>query len=100
MKYSARFRYYLSLLVALGFLVSYVPVFKVHAVESAPPTADGMHALAGQEVKAAPDAAALTALEQRAREAHAKVLLYFEANRGQFDPQVSFVSRGIGYKIF
>src|SRR5205814_4120379 len=38
--------------------------------------------------------------QKRARMALGQVPLSFEVNRGQFAPQVQFVSRGIGYKAF
>jgi uncharacterized repeat protein (TIGR01451 family) len=42
-----------------------------------------------------------TAQEQaRISEAYGKLPLSFEANRGQTDPQVSFISRGSGYRLF
>ncbi|HYJ03789.1 MAG TPA: SBBP repeat-containing protein [Chthoniobacterales bacterium] len=45
-------------------------------------------------------AAAAKAVEKQARLALGALPLSFEMNRGQFDPQVQFVSRGTGYKAF
>ena len=45
-------------------------------------------------------AAAVRADQKRARLALGQLPLSFEMNRGQFDPQVQFVSRGTGYKAF
>src|SRR5205085_5771014 len=45
-------------------------------------------------------AAPVLADQKRARMALGQVPLSFEMNRGQFAPQVQFVSRGIGYKAF
>src|SRR3982074_840920 len=44
----------------------------------------------------APDAAARTQIKQ----AYGKLPISFEANRGQTDPQVDFLSRGTNYSLF
>src|SRR5207245_3706692 len=36
----------------------------------------------------------------RVSETYGRLPLYFEANRGQTDPQVKFISRGDGYVLF
>lgn len=38
--------------------------------------------------------------EERWKKAYAELPLSFEANRGQFDPRVKFLSRGPGYSLF
>jgi hypothetical protein len=40
------------------------------------------------------------AIRVRASESYGKLPLQFEANRGQTDPQVKFLSRGAGYTLF
>ncbi len=45
-------------------------------------------------------AASIKADQKRARMTLGQLPLSFEANRGQFDPQVQFASRGAGYKAF
>jgi hypothetical protein len=44
--------------------------------------------------------ASVRADQKRARTALGQLPLSFEINRGQFDPQVQFASRGAGYKTF
>lgn len=45
-------------------------------------------------------AAAVRMDQKKARKALGQLPLSFEANRGQYDPQVQFASRGAGYKAF
>jgi hypothetical protein len=45
-------------------------------------------------------AASIKADQKRARMTLGQLPLSFEANRGQYDPQVQFASRGAGYKAF
>ena len=41
-----------------------------------------------------------TAIRARASESYGRLPLTFEANQGQTDPQVKFLSRGAGYNLF
>jgi hypothetical protein len=74
-----------SVLVTIGVIIlSYLLLPKVHSVGAS---------------KSA-DVAAIKAADKRARMALGGLPLTFEMNRGQFDAQVQFASRGAGYKAF
>src|SRR5207302_6000942 len=45
-------------------------------------------------------ASSAEATQARLAESYGKVPLSFEANRGQTDPRVKFISRGSGYTLF
>src|SRR6059058_5022969 len=45
-------------------------------------------------------ASAAEATQARLAESYGKIPLSFEANRGQTDPRVKFLSRGSGYTLF
>jgi hypothetical protein len=47
-----------------------------------------------------PDPASNAATKVRVSEAYGKLPLYFEANQGQTDPRVKFLSRGPGHALF
>lgn len=95
---SAAVRIRTSILLALALLMSYVPLPKAYSAgekssqagQAKSPTAPG----------AKVGAATLEAARRKARVAYGKLPIYFEANRGQFDPEVRFVSRGSGPKTF
>src|SRR5207253_2525733 len=42
----------------------------------------------------------LSELQPQAAQSYGKLSMYFEANRGQTDPQVAFIARGGGYTLF
>src|SRR5260370_42148920 len=71
--------------------------FACFASESAGQTAD--HGVPTPQL--APSANAPSpAIKQKVEEEYGKLPLSFEANHGQTDPQVKFLSRGPGYKLF
>src|SRR5258708_33783983 len=78
-----------SLLVTLALVAStYLLLPNGRSVGAAPKTPPGA------------TAASVRADQERARMALGQLPLSFEMNRGQFDPQVQFASRGAGYKAF
>ena len=82
-----------SVLVTLGIiLLSYLLLPQVTSIGAA----SGPAQIAPRKSAAA----AAKAAEKRARAALGQLPLSFEINRGQFDPQVQFVSRGTSYKAF
>ena len=82
-----------SLLITIGLIIlSYLLLPNVTSVGAA-----NRMAPTAQQKKAAAKA---KAVEKQARLALGQLPLSFEMNRGQFDPQVQFASRGAGYKAF
>jgi hypothetical protein len=79
-----------SVLVTLALIVlSYLLLPKVQSVGAAP-----------TKPRAKAEVASAKTADKRARAALGGLPLSFEMNRGQFDPQVQFASRGAGYKAF
>jgi hypothetical protein len=76
-----------TLLVAASLSLGYAILPKAQTARAASPAS-------AQQTAAAANA------QQRARAALAQVPVSFELNRGQFDPQVQFKSRGAGYTAF
>jgi len=82
-----------SLLVTLAVIIlSYLLLPKTPSIGAAP----GATQIAQRKIAAAKAKVA----EKQARLALGGLPLSFEMNRGQFDPQVQFASRGAGYKAF
>src|ERR1700739_1312729 len=74
---------------------------KVHAMSALPAASSGGH-VSGIHVQTVASVAHPGAPAQRASivEGYGRLSLAFEANEGQTDPQVKFVSRGAGYSLF
>jgi hypothetical protein len=74
---------------------------KVHAASALPGASSGGH-VSGIIVQTVASVAHPGAPAQRASivEGYGRLPLAFEANQGQTDPQVKFVSRGAGYNLF
>jgi hypothetical protein len=101
MKYSARSRHYLSLILLLAMSLSYLPV-SAHALNSR--AADSTLASPDSTLSARSGASQTKAVdpatEQRLREAYGKLPVSFEPNLGQLDRRVKFTARGGGYTMF
>jgi len=89
-------------LAALGQLKGAGPAYaKVYAASALPGANSGGH-ISGIRVQTVASVAHPGAPAQRASivEGYGRLPLAFEANQGQTDPQVKFVSRGAGYSLF
>jgi cysteine-rich repeat protein len=87
-----------SVLLALALLISYVPLPTAYSIGHKSSPAGLAKAFIAPGAKLG--TAKLAAAKQKARESYGKMPVYFEANRGQFDQEVKFVSRGSGPKTF
>jgi Bacterial Ig-like domain (group 1)/Beta-propeller repeat len=78
--------------IAVGgtFLTSGSPVARAEDIASSPKPRIPMSSVGKSDA----------ATQVRMSEAYGKLPLYFEANRGQTDAQVNFLSRGSGYTLF
>jgi hypothetical protein len=100
MKYSARSRHYLSLILLLAMSVSYLPV-SAHALNSSSAsTLEPPNSTVTARHSASRTTAVDPATRQRLREAYGKLPVTFEPNLGQLDSRVKFTARGFGYTMF